>query len=561
MYAVRFWLILRVSEFMLRNLRAFASSAVGAIFILLLALPFVANTGQGPQTSTAQGSSAVSVAGERFYDLDVQRAANVTFLQAADLVTGNPRTLDEARALDGWSRVENLVISQLVLEPVIFSELATQQWTASEEEIIANMVNDPQFQVAGQYVKLLAEQALDTPEKEAYYIAQKRQEINTQRLQELASLYAPTYTPTVVVDAAYNLQNRLYGFDIFELSATDEAIGTPTDRQLDEIFDTNPDAYQTQERRGLSAIAIAPDLFDGEDAVDQAKQAIEALQDTQQDGITPEGSLDIIDATLEDLASAIGIEITTFPEVDRFGRNAEDMRNESAVNTEGLLRDGFSLSAVGDLSEVRVIGDGIAIVVRLDSLTEARPQTRQEATDALARAWTYETQTTALRTRIDGSLAEIDTGLVSFGELANREGAAVVTAELVSAIELPVQGINPMDAAKMTVGDISVSHLGVRTLVYQLRELGQQSEEAASVGYADIEASATALYSQKLSSGFLQELEANADIKRNDREFNQSMDAAILTANNAGYFDGTATESSVRNVLSSLQVPGFSDGL
>lgn len=561
MYAVRFWLILRVSEFMLRNLRAFASSAVGAIFILLLALPFVANTGQGPQTSTAQGSSAVSVAGERFYDLDVQRAANVTFLQAADLVTGNPRTLDEARALDGWSRVENLVISQLVLEPVIFSELATQQWTASEEEIIANMVNDPQFQVAGQYVKLLAEQALDTPEKEAYYIAQKRQEINTQRLQELASLYAPTYTPTVVVDAAYNLQNRLYGFDIFELSATDEAIGTPTDRQLDEIFDTNPDAYKTQERRGLSAIAIAPDLFDGEDALDQAKQAIEALQDTQQDGITPEGSLDIIDATLEDLASTIGIEITTFPEVDRFGRNAEDMRNESAVNTEGLLRDGFSLSAVGDLSEVRVIGDGIAIVVRLDSLTEARPQTRQEATDALARAWTYETQTTALRTRIDGSLAEIDTGLVSFGELANREGAAVVTAELVSAIELPVQGINPMDAAKMTVGDVSVSHLGVRTLVYQLRELGQQSEEAASVGYADIEASATALYSQKLSSGFLQELEANADIKRNDREFNQSMDAAILTANNAGYFDGTATESSVRNVLSSLQVPGFSDGL
>ena len=561
MYAMRFWLILRVSEFMLRNLRAFASSAVGAIFILLLALPFVANTGQGPQTSTAQGSSAVSVAGERFYDLDVQRAANVTFLQAADLVTGNPRTLDEARALDGWSRVENLVISQLVLEPVIFSELATQQWTASEEEIIANMVNDPQFQVAGQYVKLLAEQALDTPEKEAYYIAQKRQEINAQRLQELASLYAPTYTPTVVVDAAYNLQNRLYGFDIFELSATDEAIGTPTDSQLDEIFDTNPDAYQTQERRGLSAIAITPDLFDGEDAIDQAKQAIEALQDTQQDGITPEGSLDIIDATLEDLASTIGIEITTFPEVDRFGRNAEDMRNESAVNTEGLLRDGFSLSAVGDLSEVRVIGDGIAIVVRLDSLTEARPQTRQEATDALARAWTYETQTTALRTRIDGSLAEIDTGLVSFGELANREGAAVVTAELVSAIELPVQGINPMDAAKMTVGDISVSHLGVRTLVYQLRELGQQSEEAASVGYADIEASATALYSQKLSSGFLQELEANADIKRNDREFNQSMDAAILTANNAGYFDGTATESSVRNVLSSLQVPGFSDGL
>ena len=561
MYAMRFWLILRVSEFMLRNLRAFASSAVGAIFILLLALPFVANTGQGPQTSTAQGSSAVSVAGERFYDLDVQRAANVTFLQAADLVTGNPRTLDEARALDGWSRVENLVISQLVLEPVIFSELATQQWTASEEEIIANMVNDPQFQVAGQYVKLLAEQALDTPEKEAYYIAQKRQEINAQRLQELASLYAPTYTPTVVVDAAYNLQNRLYGFDIFELSATDEAIGTPTDSQLDEIFDTNPDAYQTQERRGLSAIAITPDLFDGEDAIDQAKQAIEALQDTQQDGITPEGSLDIIDATLEDLASAIGIEITTFPEVDRFGRNAEDMRNESAVNTEGLLRDGFSLSAVGDLSEVRVIGDGIAIVVRLDSLTEARPQTRQEATDALARAWTYETQTTALRTRIDGSLAEIDTGLVSFGDLASREGAAVITADLVSAIELPVQGINPTDAANMAVGDVAVSHLGVRTLVYQLRELDQQSEEAASVGYADIEASATALYSQKLSSGFLQELEANADIKRNDREFNQSMDAAILTANNAGYFDGTATESSVRNVLSSLQIPGFSDGL
>ena len=113
----------------------------------------------------------------------------------------------------------------------------------------------------------------------------------------------------------------------------------------------------------------------------------------------------------------------------------------------------------------------------------------------------------------------------------------------------------------MTIGDVGVSNLGVRTLVYRLRELGQQSEEAGGVAYSDIEASATAFYSQTLSSGFLQDLEAHTDIKRNDREFNQSMDAAILTANNAGYFDGTATESSVRNVLSSLQVPGFSDGL
>ena len=80
---------------MLRNLRAFAGSAVGAIFILLLALPFVANTGQGPQSTGTQGSSVVSTEGERFYDIEVQRAANLTFLQSADLVDGNPRTVDE----------------------------------------------------------------------------------------------------------------------------------------------------------------------------------------------------------------------------------------------------------------------------------------------------------------------------------------------------------------------------------------------------------------------------------------------------------------------------------
>ena len=106
---------------MLRNLRAFASSAVGAIFILLLALPFVANTGQGPQSAGSQGSSVVSTEGERFYDIEVQRAANLTFLQSSDLVSGNPRTVDEARSLSGWQRVENAVVSQLTQQPIQFA--------------------------------------------------------------------------------------------------------------------------------------------------------------------------------------------------------------------------------------------------------------------------------------------------------------------------------------------------------------------------------------------------------------------------------------------------------
>ena len=118
---------------MLRNLRAFAGSAVGAIFILLLALPFVANTGQGPQSTGTQGSSVVSTEGERFYDIEVQRAANLTFLQSANLVTGNPRTVDEARALEGWQRVENAIVSQLTQQPIQLAELARQQWTAARK--------------------------------------------------------------------------------------------------------------------------------------------------------------------------------------------------------------------------------------------------------------------------------------------------------------------------------------------------------------------------------------------------------------------------------------------
>ena len=546
---------------MLRNLRAFAGSAVGAIFILLLALPFVANTGQGPQSTGTQGSSVVSTEGERFYDIEVQRAANLTFLQSADLVTGNPRTVDEARALEGWQRVENAIVSQLTQQPIQLAELARQQWTASEEEIIADMVNDPQFQVAGEYVKLLAEQALDTPEKEAYYIQQKRVEINARRLQEFADRYAPTFTPTPIVEAAFDFQNRLYGFDAIQLLASNEDVGAPTSSDLDAIFDENSELYRTQEMRELSAIVVSPALYLSGEATDdalaaaaeQATATINLMLDTQQNGITPEGSLDILDATLEDLAAAGSLDIVQFDAVDRFGRDATGNRNEAAATTVALLSDGFQLNAVGDVSELRDLGNGNAIVVRLDGLTESRPQTREEADSALAQTWEYQAQTEQLRARVDVALTDLANGSISFVTLAADENADVQALELLDAAGLQRQGISPVNASGMGVGDVDASNLGLRTTVYRLRELGQQDQAESAISYDAVQSAINGFYRRQLTGAFLQELEENADITINEREFADSLNAAVLTANNAGYFDGTATEASVRNAMAGLQ--------
>lgn len=546
---------------MLRNLRAFAGSAVGAIFILLLALPFVANTGQGPQSTGTQGSSVVSTEGERFYDIEVQRAANLTFLQSANLVTGNPRTVDEARALEGWQRVENAIVSQLTQQPIQLAELARQQWTASEEEIIADMVNDTQFQVAGEYVKLLAEQALDTPEKEAYYIQQKRVEINARRLQEFADRYAPTFTPIPIVEAAFDFQNRLYGFDAIQLLASNEDVGAPTSSDLDAIFDENSELYRTQEMRELSAIVVSPALYLSGEATDdalaaaaeQATATINLMLDTQQNGITPEGSLDILDATLEDLAAAGSLDIVQFAPVDRFGRDATGNRNEAAATTVALLSDGFQLNAVGDLSELRDLGDGNAIVVRLDSLTESRPQTRAEADSALAQTWEYQAQTEQLRARVDVALTDLANGSISFETFAADENADVQALELLDAAGLQRQGISPVNASGMGVGDVDASNLGLRTTIYRLREMGQQDQAESAISYDAVQSAINGFYRRQLTGAFLQELEENADITINEREFADSLNAAVLTANNAGYFDGTATEASVRNAMAGLQ--------
>ena len=546
---------------MLRNLRAFAGSAVGAIFILLLALPFVANTGQGPQSTGTQGSSVVSTEGERFYDIEVQRAANLTFLQSADLVGGNPRTVDEARALDGWQRVENAIVSQLTQQPIQLAELARQQWTASEEEIIADMVNDPQFQVAGEYVKLLAEQALDTPEKEAYYIQQKRVEINARRLQEFADRYAPAFTPTPIVEAAFDFQNRLYGFDAIQLLASNEDVGTPSSSDLDAIFDENSELYRTQEMRELSAIIVSPAIYlSGEAteealaaATEQATATINLMLDTQQNGITPEGSLDILDATLEDLAAAGALDIVQFDAVDRFGRDATGNRNEAAATTAALLSDGFQLNAVGDVSELRDLGDGNAIVVRLDGLTASRPQTREEADSALAETWEYQAQTEQLRERVEVALTDLANGSISFETLAAGENAEIQALELLDAAGLQRQGISPVNASGMGVGDVDASNLGLRTTVYRLRELGQQDQAESAISYDAVQSAIDGFYRRQLTGAFLQELEENADITINEREFADSLNAAVLTANNAGYFDGTATEASVRNAMAGLQ--------
>ena len=546
---------------MLRNLRAFAGSAVGAIFILLLALPFVANTGQGPQSTGTQGSSVVSTEGERFYDIEVQRAANLTFLQSANLVTGNPRTVDEARALEGWQRVENAIVSQLTQQPIQLAELARQQWTASEEEIIADMVNDPQFQVAGEYVKLLAEQALDTPEKEAYYIQQKRVEINARRLQEFADRYAPAFTPTPIVEAAFDFQNRLYGFDAIQLLASNEDVGAPTSSDLDAIFDENSELYRTQEMRELSAIVVSPALYLSGEATDdslaaaaeQATDTINLMLDTQQNGITPEGSLDILDATLEDLAAAGSLDIVQFDAVDRFGRDATGNRNEAAATTVALLSDGFQLNAVGDVSELRDLGNGNAIVVRLEGLTASRPQTREEADSALAQTWEYQAQTEQLRARVDVALTDLANGSISFETFAADETADVQALELLDAAGLQRQGISPVNASGMGVGDVDASNLGLRTTVYRLRELGQQDQAESAISYDAVQSAINGFYRRQLTGAFLQELEENADITINEREFADSLNAAVLTANNAGYFDGTATEASVRNAMAGLQ--------
>ena len=546
---------------MLRNLRAFAGSAVGAIFILLLALPFVANTGQGPQSTGTQGSSVVSTEGERFYDIEVQRAANLTFLQSADLVDGNPRTVDEARALEGWQRVENAIVSQLTQQPIQLAELARQQWTASEEEIIADMVNDPQFQVAGEYVKLLAEQALDTPEKEAYYIQQKRVEINARRLQEFADRYAPAFTPTPIVEAAFDFQNRLYGFDAIQLLASNEDVGAPSSSDLDAIFDENSELYRTQEMRELSAIIVSPALYlSGEAteealaaATEQATATINLMLDTQQNGITPEGSLDILDATLDDLAAAGALDIVQFDAVDRFGRDATGNRNEAAATTVALLSDGFQLNAVGDVSELRDLGDGNAIVVRLDGLTASRPQTREEADSALAQTWEYQAQTEQLRERVEVALTDLANGSISFETLAAGENAEIQALKLLDAAGLQRQGISPVNASGMGVGDVDASNLGLRTTVYRLRELGQQDQAESAISYDAVQSAIDGFYRRQLTGAFLQELEENADITINEREFADSLNAAVLTANNAGYFDGTATEASVRNAMAGLQ--------
>ena len=546
---------------MLRNLRAFAGSAVGAIFILLLALPFVANTGQGPQSTGTQGSSVVSTEGERFYDIEVQRAANLTFLQSADLVDGNPRTVDEARALEGWQRVENAIVSQLTQQPIQLAELARQQWTASEEEIIADMVNDPQFQVAGEYVKLLAEQALDTPEKEAYYIQQKRVEINARRLQEFADRYAPAFTPTPIVEAAFDFQNRLYGFDAIQLLASNEDVGAPSSSDLDAIFDENSELYRTQEMRELSAIIVSPALYLSGEATEEALAAatekatatINLMLDTQQNGITPEGSLDILDATLDDLAAAGALDIVQFDAVDRFGRDATGNRNEAAATTVALLSDGFQLNAVGDVSELRDLGDGNAIVVRLDGLTASRPQTREEADSALAQTWEYQAQTEQLRERVEVALTDLANGSISFETLAAGENAEIQALELLDAAGLQRQGISPVNASSMGVGDVDASNLGLRTTVYRLRELGQQDQAESAISYDAVQSAIDGFYRRQLTGAFLQELEENADITINEREFADSLNAAVLTANNAGYFDGTATEASVRNAMAGLQ--------
>ena len=134
---------------------------------------------------------------------------------------------------------------------------------------------------------------------------------------------------------------------------------------------------------------------------------------------------------------------------------------------------------MSDVSGACDLGDGNAIVVRLDGLTASRPQTREEANSALAQTWEYQAQTEQLRKRVEVALTDLANGSISFETLAAGENAEIQALELLDAAGLQRQGISPVNASGMGVGDVDASNLGLRTTVYRLRELGQQTRQKA----------------------------------------------------------------------------------
>ena len=254
---------------MLEGMRKVSQGWAGRIFMglimLFISLSFVV-WGVG-DIFRGFGSGKVAQVGEAEISTEAFRSAYQTQLQALQRQSKRAITNDEARAMG----LDRQILNRLISEAILDDRAQAMGLALSEKEIGKSILNDPVF--AGPDGKFDGARFRDLLRDNGYteqtFAREQRRSVLRQEIVE--ALAGKLNTPTALLEAVNRYRAETRSVEFFELAAgVAGEIATPSDQELQTLYEARKGAFRAPEYRGVATLAIAPATLARPDAVTDA---------------------------------------------------------------------------------------------------------------------------------------------------------------------------------------------------------------------------------------------------------------------------------------------------
>ncbi len=377
-----------------------------------------------------QVRTQVATVGKQDITADAFRTAYQNEYQSLIRRTRQTITPDQARALG----LDRSVLARLVTEAALDQRARALKLTASDQQIVESIQNDPSFKgPSGQFDRLqFGELLRSNGLTEAQYVRDQRA-VST-RLQLAESVSGELPVPVAMREAIHRFQNERRSLDYVALTAAQAGeIAPATDAQLQSFFDDRKATYRAPEYRGftylvLDAAALAkPETISDDDA----RRYYERVASTEFG--TPERR------TVQQIVFPSAEEANAAAEKLKSGTSFEDLAKERGVDdatlnlgtfTKGEMIDPVAAEAAFALAEGAasdpVAGRFGSLILRVTKIDAGAQKPFAEVADEVKRELATERARAEVQ-RVHDAIEDQRAGARPLGDIAKERGLTLVT--------------------------------------------------------------------------------------------------------------------------------------
>jgi peptidyl-prolyl cis-trans isomerase D len=200
------------------------------------------------------GRSTFAKIGRTEVTIEQFRTIYTDKLQALGRQVGRPITLEQARTLG----IDRQITRQIIDEMLLDERVRTLRLGISDAEIARRIMQDPSFQLNGQFDRQRLVQLLrDAGFTEQRYVAEQRRTLLRQQL--IGTIAGAPIAPTAMVEAVDRFQNeqRTIEYVLFDRSQAGE-VAAPAADVLAQYFEPRKAQFRAPEFRKVLIVALVP---------------------------------------------------------------------------------------------------------------------------------------------------------------------------------------------------------------------------------------------------------------------------------------------------------------